>query len=57
VRRGDKKNGKRKSARYGRFFFFAPPCMVEENFTGKLLENASPLPFTSCSTFDKPLIN
>ncbi|MFL9901523.1 hypothetical protein PQR75_15590 [Paraburkholderia fungorum] len=34
----------KKSARHGRFFFFAPPCMVEENFTGRRLENASPLP-------------
>jgi hypothetical protein len=30
------KNGK-KSAQFGRFFFSGGPCMVEENFTGKLL--------------------
>jgi hypothetical protein len=35
------------SAHHGRFFFFAPPCMVEENFTGRLLKNAGLLPFSS----------
>jgi hypothetical protein len=32
----------KKSAQCGRFFFFATPCMVEENFTGTLLQIAVP---------------
>ncbi|MFL9863858.1 hypothetical protein PQR67_06740 [Paraburkholderia fungorum] len=47
----------KKSARIGRFFFFAPPCMVEENFTGNLLKNTHPLRLPSVSAPNKPLIN
>ncbi|NPT59592.1 hypothetical protein [Paraburkholderia elongata] len=48
---------KKKSAHLGRFFFFAPPCMVEENFTGSLLKNASLLLLSSRLASNKPLIS
>ncbi|WP_147309853.1 hypothetical protein [Paraburkholderia sp. BL6669N2] len=52
------KNGK-KSAQFGRFFFFAPPCMVKENFTGSLLEIATPrtqiFPYAVEQTIDKSI--
>jgi hypothetical protein len=39
-----RKKWQKKSAQFGRFFFFALPCIVEENFTGDLLEIAAPRP-------------
>jgi hypothetical protein len=46
-----------KSAQIGRFFFFAAPCMVKENFTGNLLEIATPRPQISLMPLVKALIS
>jgi hypothetical protein len=47
----------KKSAQFGRFFFFALPCIVEENITGDLLEIAAPRPQISRTSPDKRLIS
>jgi uncharacterized protein YjbJ (UPF0337 family) len=52
-----RKKSQKKSAQFGRFFFSASPCMVEENFTGKLLRIAVLSPQSSRPAADKPLIN